>query len=57
MLLTSCFYRRTLALKAEPLNRTAEKIGDKFYYIVPEREYVEMERVHLLDKAIKSHNP
>lgn len=31
--------RQTLLMKARPEHRTAEKIGDGFYYIVPESEY------------------
>jgi len=31
---------KILILKANRINRTPEKIGDSFYYIVPESEYV-----------------
>lgn len=31
---------RYLQMKAEPKYRTAAYIGDRFYYIVPEQEYV-----------------
>lgn len=34
--------RQNLISKAQPEHRTAEKIGDGFYYIVPESEYVQM---------------
>lgn len=38
--ITDILYRNILIRKATEKNRTAEKIGDGFYYIVPEAEYV-----------------
>jgi len=43
-------YRKILVLKSEKANRTSEKIGDNFYYIVPADEYIEMEQVWLFKK-------
>lgn len=40
--LESFLTARTIAVKADSHHRTAIKVGDKFYYIVPESEYVEM---------------
>lgn len=39
-LVSNGLYRRILIGKADHQDRTPEKIGDGFYYIVPEREYV-----------------
>jgi hypothetical protein len=35
-------YKKLLVLKSRPIGRTPERIDDKFYYIVPEKEYVDM---------------
>jgi len=35
-------YRKILIGKANPDNRTAECIDGKFFYIIPEKEYVDM---------------
>jgi len=43
-------YRKILVLKSEKVNRTSEKIGDNFYYIVPTDEYLEMEQLALFRK-------
>ena len=43
-------YRKILVLKSEKTNRTSEKIGDNFYYIVPSGEYLEMEQLVLFRK-------
>lgn len=37
-------YKKILVMKADPRCRTAEKIGDEFYYIVPAEEYLTLER-------------
>lgn len=47
----SMMYRSILISKANDLHRTAEKIGDGFYYIVPEKEYVEMSIASLPQRA------
>lgn len=41
-LINAWMYRRTLIDKSHPEYRTPEKIGAGFYYIVPEREYVQL---------------
>jgi len=43
-------YRKMLVSKSVKGNRTSEKIGDEFYYIVPADEYIEMEQVWLFKK-------
>ena len=43
MFLSSKFYQDILILKAESKDKTPEKLGKKFYYIVPEEEYLDME--------------
>jgi len=43
-------YRKILILKSNKENRTSEKIGDEFYYIVPADEYLEMEQLALFRK-------
>lgn len=35
-------YRSVLIAKAKPMYRTPERIGDGFYYIIPEAEYVHL---------------
>jgi len=43
-------YRKILVLKSEKINRTSEKIGDNFYYIVPADEYLKMEQLAIFRK-------
>lgn len=43
-------YKNILILKAKKENRTPEKLGDDFYYIVPTNEYLEMEQNSLFWK-------
>jgi len=50
MFLSSKFYQDILILKAEKTGRTPEKLGKKFYYIVPEEEYIDMEIAYLTKK-------
>lgn len=42
------FNDRYLALKAEKLGRTAVCIRDKFYYIIPEEEYIELDLLRMV---------
>jgi hypothetical protein len=39
--------RRSLLIGADEVTRTPHKLGDKFYYLVPEREYCRMENALL----------
>jgi len=50
MFLSSYSYKNTLVFKSEQKYRTPEKIRDKFYYIVPSEEYLEMEQAYLFKK-------
>ena len=43
-------YKDTLILKSEKKNRTPEKLGDNFYYIIPVEEYLETEQYSLFWK-------
>jgi len=43
-------YRKMLVSKSVKGNRTSEKIGNEFYYIVPADEYIEMEQLALFRK-------
>lgn len=36
-------YSKYMALKSETPNRTAINVRGKFYYVIPEKEYVELD--------------
>jgi len=50
MLINNHCYKNTLILKSKGKNRTSEKLGNDFYYIVPANEYLEMEQLALFRK-------
>jgi len=49
-LINNYYYKNTLILKSKGKNRTSEKLGNDFYYIVPADEYLEMEQLALFRK-------